>query len=80
MPNTRRVALWTGRTRTNELFSIGGLLARWWKTEPLWLPWAVASVVLLVGACWDPLVRGAQADFILVGLAGYEMMIGLTEE
>ena len=30
--------------------------------------------------CWDPLIRGAQADFILIGLAGYEMVIGLTEE
>ena len=66
-PHQRAVQHW--RT-TGSLVEDGAAVA----------PWAVASVVLLVGACWDPLVRGAQADFILVGLAGYEMVIGLTEE
>ncbi len=80
MAHPCRADLDTWQTGTGELFSVGGLLARWWRTEPAWLPWAAAAVVLLVAACWDPLVRGAQADFILIGLAGYEMVIGLTEE
>ncbi len=62
------------------LFTLGGVLARWWHGGPVWLPWAITAGVLLVGGCWDPMVRGAEADFILIGLAGYEMAIGLTEE
>ena len=49
-------------------------------TDTVWLPWAIAAGALIVLGCWDPLFRGTQADCILIGLAGYEMVIGLTEE
>ena len=68
------------RPAGSSLFSLGGLLARWCHTDTVWLPWAIAAGALIVLGCWDPLIRGAQADFILIGLAGYEMVVGLTEE
>lgn len=44
------------------------------------LPWTIASAALLLLSCWD-VFRGAwRVDFIMIGLAGYELVIGLTEE
>ena len=62
-----------------EFFSLGGIIARSGRTRPAWLPWALAAVVLAIGAFWDPLFRDGRTDFILLGLAGYELVIGLTE-
>jgi hypothetical protein len=62
-----------------EFFSLGGLLRSFWRTRPELLPYIVAASILSLLSCWD-LFRGAgRADFILLGLAGYELVLGLTE-
>jgi len=43
-------------------------------------PFVCASSVLMSGAIWDRLRTGGPIDFVLLGLAGYELVIGLTEE
>jgi hypothetical protein len=63
-----------------EFFSLGGVLATWWSPRSLVLPWVVAAGVLLLLSCWDVFGGAGRADFILIGLAGYELVIGLTEE
>ena len=63
-----------------EFFSVGGVLAVFWKPDLRLLPWLVSSLVLLLLGCWD-LFRGvARVDLILMGLAGYELVIGLTDD
>lgn len=61
-----------------ELFSIGGLIRRWrgWRPGPA--PWICAALGLSLAAVWDLLRQGGPVDFILLGLAGYELVIGLT--
>jgi len=61
-------------------FSLGGMLARRWHTRSPVTPWVCASSVLTAGAIWDRLRTGGPIDFVLLGLAGYELVIGLTEE
>ena len=61
-------------------FSIGGLLARCWRTRSPITPWICASSVLTSGALWDSVRTGGSIDFIMLGLAAYELVIGLTEE
>ncbi|MCM3879372.1 MAG: hypothetical protein ND807_04610 [Vicinamibacterales bacterium] len=63
-----------------EFFSLGGVLATFWSPRVQLLPWmATASALILLG-CWD-LFRGAgRVDMIVMGLAGYELTIGLSEE
>jgi hypothetical protein len=62
-------------------FSIGGLIARWWPGGGAGIaPWIVASSVLMSGALWDWVRAGGVVDFVLLGLAAYELVIGLTEE
>jgi hypothetical protein len=61
-------------------FSLGGLLARVWRTRNPATPWVCASSVLAAGAIWDKMRTGGPVDFVLLGLAGYELVIGLTEE
>jgi hypothetical protein len=63
-----------------EFFSLGGVLATWWRPRNLVMPWVVSAAVLLLLSCWDVFGRAGRADFILIGLAGYELLIGLTEE
>lgn len=63
-----------------EYFSLGGLLALWWQPRTLLLPWLVVAVTLAGLGCWDLLARGGSVDFILVGLAGYELVMGLTDD
>ena len=63
-----------------EFFSLGGVLAMVWKPRVIPLPWVLAALALTALGCWD-LVRGpGHVDFILLGLAGYELAIGLTED
>ncbi len=65
----------------NSFFTIGGtIIRRWWRPNVVWLPWAVSAALLSLAAFWDLLDRGAGIDFIVLGLAGYELVIGLTEE
>lgn len=64
-----------------EFFSVGGVLARWWPSRsPGVTPWLCASTLLMSGALWDWVRTGGDVDFILMGLAAYELVIGLTEE
>jgi hypothetical protein len=62
-----------------RFFSLGDLIAARWRPRLVVLPWAMSAAVLSLLACWDVLARGAGLDFILLGLAGYELVIGLTE-
>ena len=68
------------RTERHGLFSLGGLLARWWEPAYPLLPWAFTSAMLTLGGMWDYWSRGAAIDYTLLGLAAYELMIGLLEE
>jgi hypothetical protein len=61
-------------------FSLGGLIARVWRTRSPMTPWVCASSVLTAGAIWDRMRTGGPIDFVLLGLAGYELVIGLTED
>ena len=63
-----------------EFFSLGGLLRIWWTPRVLELPWIIASALLLLLSCWDLFDGAGRMDFILLGLAGYELVIGFTEE
>jgi hypothetical protein len=63
-----------------SFFSIGGLLARCWCTRSPITPWICASSILTSGALWDAVRTGGPIDFIMLGLAGYELVVGLTEE
>jgi len=63
-----------------EFFSLGGVLRIWWTPRVLELPWITASLFLLLLSCWDLFDGAGRMDFILLGLAGYELVIGFTEE
>lgn len=65
--------------RHGHIFSIGGQIARVWKPTPTLLPWALSSALLVVAALWDFWSVGARPDLVVMGLAAYEMMIGLLE-
>lgn len=66
--------------RHGTFFSLGGLFARLWRTRSAMTPFVCASSLLTAGAIWDRLRTGGPIDFVLLGLAGYELVIGLTEE
>ena len=61
-------------------FSLGGFLARIWQPAYRLLPWAFTSAMLTVAAMWDHWSRGGPIDYIVLGLAAYELMLGLLEE
>jgi hypothetical protein len=63
-----------------EFFSLGGLLRIWWTPRVVELPWIVASASLLLLSCWDVFDGTGRMDFIVMGLAAYELVIGFTEE
>jgi hypothetical protein len=62
------------------IFSLGGVISRLWKPGLVLLPWAFSSAMLTVAAMWDYWARGAAIDYLVLGLAAYELMIGLMEE
>lgn len=67
--------------RRLEFFSLGGVLALVWKPRPHSLPWIVAALALLGVGSWDMTTRLGLVDFVLMAsIAGYELIIGLTEE
>jgi len=66
--------------RHGTFFSLGGLLARVWRTRSPMTPFVCASSLLTAGAIWDRVRTGGPIDFVLLGLAGYELVMGLTEE
>jgi hypothetical protein len=78
----RRLDVFPGRAimRGQEFFSLGGLLSRWWQPTYILLPWAFTSAMLTVAAMWDFWSRGGAIDYTILGLAAYELMLGLLEE
>lgn len=62
------------------LFSLGAVLARFWRPAFPLLPWAFTSAFLTVAAMWDHWSRGGPIDYVVLGLAAYELMLGLMEE
>jgi hypothetical protein len=69
----------TGSSRS-EFFSLGALVACAWRPTYVLLPWAFVSAILTVVAMWDYWRQGGPIDYIVLGLAAYELMIGLLEE
>jgi hypothetical protein len=63
-----------------EFFSLGGLLAPFATTRLALAPWAFSAAMLAALASWDPVARGGEFDAILLGLAAYELLIGLTTD
>ena len=66
--------------RQHGFFSLGGFLARFWHPAYVLLPWAFTSALLTVFALWDHWTRGGAIDYTVLGLAAYELMLGLMEE
>jgi hypothetical protein len=66
--------------RSGGVFSLGAVLARYWHPAYPLLPWALTSAMLTVAAMWDYWSRGGPIDFVVLGLAAYELMLGLMEE
>ena len=62
------------------LFTLGGLLATAWRPSQPLLPWALTSALLTVAAMWGPWTTGGPVEWVVLGLAAYELMIGLLEE
>ena len=60
-----------------EFFTIGGMLARVWRPAYPLLPWALTSAMLTVAALWGRWNDGAPVEWVVLGLAAYELMIGL---
>jgi hypothetical protein len=65
--------------REHGVFSLGGFLSRFWRPAYPLLPWAFTSAMLTVGAMWDRWSRGGSIDYTVLGLAAYELMLGLME-
>jgi hypothetical protein len=61
-------------------FTVGGILAQFWHPAYPLLPWALTSAMLTVAAMWDHWSRGGPIDYVVLGLAAYELMLGLLEE
>jgi len=66
--------------RSDGLFSLGAVLARYWHPAYPLLPWALTSAMLTAAAMWDYWSRGGSIDYVVLGLAAYELMLGLLEE
>lgn len=65
--------------RDHGIFTLGGFLSRFWKPAYPLLPWAFTSAMLTVVAMWDRWSRGGAIDYTVLGLAAYELMLGLME-
>jgi len=77
-PLSPEAALPRETSARGEFFSLGGVLAPYATTKLALAPWAFAAALLTTLALWDPVARGGEADAILLGLAAYELLIGLT--
>lgn len=62
------------------IFSLGALVARVWRPAYPLLPWALSSALLTTAAMWDFWSRGGVIDYTVLGLAAYELMMGLMED
>jgi hypothetical protein len=63
-----------------SLFSLGGVVAWYSRVDRSSVPWLISAVFLALLALSDVVVRGGRIDFVLAGLAAYELLIGLTED
>lgn len=66
--------------RSHGFFTLGSALARVWHPAYPLLPWALTSALLMTAGMWDFWSRGGPIEWVVVGLAAYELMIGLLEE
>jgi hypothetical protein len=66
--------------RSHGFFTLGGALALVWRPAYPLLPWALTSALLMTAGLWDFWPRGGRVEWIVMGLAAYEFMIGLMEE
>lgn len=66
--------------RLRPFFSLGGVLSAWVPHTTPHVPWLITALGLALLGCWDAIRRGGPLDFILLGLAAYELLIGLTED
>ena len=64
----------------SQFFTLGGALARVWQPAHRLLPWALTSALLMTAGMWDYWSHRGQIEWIVVGLAAYELMLGLLEE
>ena len=62
------------------IFSLGALVERAWKPAYRLLPWALTSALLTTAAMWDFWSRGGPIEYTVLGLAAYELMMGLMED
>jgi hypothetical protein len=64
----------------DPMFSLGGLIGRFWRPRRQWMPWTAAAAGLAIAGLYDLLTVGRGPDFILLGLAAYELLVGLTND
>ena len=62
------------------IFSLGALLARAWQPSYPLLPWALTGALLTTAAMWDFWSRGGAIEYTVLGLAAYQLMMGLMED
>lgn len=65
---------------SRSYFTLGGFLARFWRPAYPLLPWALTSALLTVAGLWDYWMGRGRIEWIVVGLAAYELMLGLLEQ
>jgi hypothetical protein len=65
--------------RPPPLFSIGVILRHWWRPSSALAPFACAAALLTALSMWDFVAASGPVDFVVLGLAGYELILGLTE-
>lgn len=65
--------------RPPTFFSLGALLRLWWQPRHPFAAFSCAALGLATLSAWDWLLGAGRVDFILLGLAGYELILGLTE-
>ena len=61
-------------------FTLGHALARVWQPAYPLLPWALTSAMLTTAGMWDYWSRDGRIEWVVMGLAAYELMLGLLED
>lgn len=65
---------------SHGIFTLGGALATVWRPAYPLLPWALTSVLLMCAGMWDYWSHRGPIEWVVLGLAAYELMLGLLEE
>lgn len=68
------------RSLRGTWFSLGTVLAVTMGRSGGVMPWVATAGTLALLACADFVSHGGNIDFIMLGLACYELLIGLTED